>query len=331
MRQVYPTNEVFHLWAHQTQESARNSPNVHFTGPELYSYSTTIAAIIDNIVYISENNMSVTTAKHISKARQASHHMEQFSTTAFRSGSNPRLTHEAMILPAARSAVQTLEHELGREKTRKQTKLNVIAAYIQERERITKHAARFNASVIMPEMTLSDTVISEYQAAKAASEAAKEASRIKAQKKQQREDNKQFNIWLTTGAGSCPYSFRERNNDFITIKGDYVTYKNQKDYPEQAINQPVLKISTSQGAECPLDHAVKALRFWESRIIKPEHGHNPNGDRFNTYHTNGHKIPLGVFTLDSIDEAGTVKAGCHTFSTKEIQRFINQWKEVLKP
>lgn len=314
MRHVFPTDQVIHIWAHQGQESARNGSNVHFNGPALYSYSTTIAAIIDGIVYISDINMSITTAKHIRAAGSATRHLEQFRTTAFWFGSNPRLTHEAMIQPAARSAVQTLEYALTNSKTRKATKERQVQEYIQERERITTHAARFNVSVFMPEMTAGPEAVAQYQEAKRIADEKKEAARLKAQKKQQREDKKQFKVWLTTGAGRCPYSFQERGNDFITLKPDSLLI---------AAGTAQYKIVTSQGAECPLDHAVKALKFWSSRL------NSPFGKKFEPYHTNGHKIPLGHFTLDSIDESGTVKAGCHTFTAKEIQRFINQWREVL--
>lgn len=316
--------QVAHAWAHG---AAAKGGNLKSDGVSLTSYYTTIAAIIDGVYYISANTMSPSTGRHISYARQAVPgewpNPNVFFTTAFSwSGSNPALTHEAMILPAARSAVSHLEYELGRAKTKKKTKLDAIAAYIQERERIVAHAARFNVQVIMPEMVLSDDAINQYQEQKRIAEEKKEAARIKAQKKQQKEDKKQFNIWLTTGAGRCPSSFIERGNDFITIKSTLAPRAdNQQDYDMSA---HIYTVSTSQGAECPLEHAVKALRFYKSLEL---------GDKapfvYQPYHTNGHKIPLGHFTLESIDEAGTVKAGCHTFTAKEISRFIAQWREVL--
>ena len=336
MRNVYPTDQVIHIWAHQGQESARNGSNVSFDGPALYSYSTTIAAIIDGIVYISDNNMSVTTAKHIRAASSATRHLEQFRTTAFSwFGNNPRLTHDAMIQPAARDAVKTLNYALENTKTRKQTKLNAIMAYIQERERIVTHAARFNVSVNMPDIQAGPEAIAEYQERKAAERAAAEAVRLKAQKKQQKEDAKQFKIWLTTGAGRCPASYSRavsyygtttgagRGTDFITLKPDSLLI---------AAGTAQYKIVTSQGAECPLDHAIKALRFWIKSNYQERDtltGSARYTQRWTPYHTNGHKIPLGIFTLDSIDESGTVKAGCHTFTAAEIQRFIDQWREVL--
>src|SRR3990167_11282137 len=38
-RHVFPTDEIPHKWAHQTQEEARNPQgNLYFRGPTLYSY-----------------------------------------------------------------------------------------------------------------------------------------------------------------------------------------------------------------------------------------------------------------------------------------------------
>ena len=318
MRYVYPTDQVIHLWAHQSQDSARNGSTVHFDGPELYSYSTTIAAIIDGIVYISENNMSASTAKHICMASSATSHMDRFSTCAFSwSGRNPSLTHEAMILPCVKAAEDTLKYALQNTRTRAKTKLAAIVAYNNEKQRIQGHAGRFHVALpVMTEIEAAPDAVKKYEEAAAAATHLREVARIKAQKKQQKEDKKQFDIWLATGAGRCPYSFHERGNDFITIK---IVDNNRTD--ETGAKYEII---TSQGARCPLNHAVKALKFYRSRDISDH-----NTILFTPYHTNGHKIPLGVFTLDSIDEAGTVKAGCHTFTAQEIDRFINQWQEVL--
>jgi hypothetical protein len=68
-------------------------------------------------------------------------------------------------------------------------------------------------------------------------------------------------------------------------------------------------LQTSRGARVPLDHAVKAFR-----VIKRLR------DKGQTYERNGHTIHLGHFALDSIDNAGNVRAGCHTVEWEEIAR-----------
>lgn len=319
MRNVYPTDQVIHIWAHQGQESARNGSNVRFNGKLLYSYSTVIAQLEtapdgSQWAFLSSESLTPTTGNHVSRSRSATRHLNQFYTSAFSSWSGYGRNFKELIEPAAAAAMRELENKLSG-KHIKRTKENAILHYINERARIMPVAQLFNVAITMPDIQAGPEAVAEYQERKAAEQAAAELIRLKAQKKQQKEDKKTFQVWLTTGAGRCPYSFQERGNDFITIKN----------YDKSAA-ATTRYVVTSQGAECPLDHVVKALRFWEGKKI---YGDSGLVFSFEPYHTNGHKIPLGHFTLDSIDEAGTVKAGCHTFSAKEIQRFINQWKEVL--
>lgn len=70
MRRVVSSKEVYHLWAHQTQDEARNSSHsVSFTGACAYSYRATIAKRVElpgraGVVLFSSHKWSVTTAKH---------------------------------------------------------------------------------------------------------------------------------------------------------------------------------------------------------------------------------------------------------------------------
>jgi hypothetical protein len=106
MRHVFPTSEVFHLWAHQTQSDARNGArNVFFEGPTIYSYRRTwpLARIYTKkrapkgalthpnvllnatqqaqardegiMVLTNSTRYSVTTAKHQSHANRAVSHL----------------------------------------------------------------------------------------------------------------------------------------------------------------------------------------------------------------------------------------------------------------
>ena len=100
-----------------------------------------------------------------------------------------------------------------------------------------------------------------------------------------------FESWLRGETSSCPYAYRSMREAFLTIRGNIVY--------------------TSQNCEAPLDHVKKALAFYDA-APRP-------------YKTNGHKIHLGHYTLDEIDENGNVKAGCHLFTAAEIERFRKDW------
>lgn len=85
---VYPTREIAHLWAHQTQPAARNQiRNFYFDGDTIYSYGShfPIARLIkvawqsgrgndERCVFFTTRGYSVTTAKHISFVRRAIPH-----------------------------------------------------------------------------------------------------------------------------------------------------------------------------------------------------------------------------------------------------------------
>ncbi len=306
--------QVAHAWAHG--HSGKGS-NLTTDGVDLKSYSTVIAKTINGVHFISLDNMTPTTSKHLGYAKRAVSY-QYFASPGFDMRLNwPDLSAAGLIKAAAERARADIERIFS-SRARQGTKLYAAERYTARRDEILAMAARFDVQITMPEYVASPEEIAAYQEKKKAADAAKEAARVKEQKKRQKEDKKQLDIWLTTGAGRCPGSYIERGNDFITLKPDSLLI---------AAGTAQYKIITSQGAECPLDHAVKALRFYNTRRrdILQDDGRG----LFHAWKTDGHKIPLGIFTLDSIDEAGTVKAGCHTFSAAEIQRFINQWREVL--
>lgn len=83
MIQVFPTNEIPHKWAHQTQESARNpGGNLYFKGATIYSYrdSWPLARIYgpkrdgSRLVLTNCERYSKTTAAHQSAANTAVSH-----------------------------------------------------------------------------------------------------------------------------------------------------------------------------------------------------------------------------------------------------------------
>lgn len=77
MKQVFPTDEIAHIWATQSQESARNSQgNFYFEGGTIYSYGKhfPIATIEGHDVFFTLGSYSNTTARHINNARAAVSH-----------------------------------------------------------------------------------------------------------------------------------------------------------------------------------------------------------------------------------------------------------------
>lgn len=80
-RHTFSNNEIAHVWAHQQQESGRNSNGtIFFEGPWIYSYGHhfPMAVLIgDHDVIISKATYSSTTSNHKSLVRQATRHLTQ--------------------------------------------------------------------------------------------------------------------------------------------------------------------------------------------------------------------------------------------------------------
>jgi len=76
MRNVVTTDEISHLWAHQTQESARATSAMSFHGPNFKSYNEVIAGIAINrtgqkAFLVTAHTFSVTTSRHLSNVRES--------------------------------------------------------------------------------------------------------------------------------------------------------------------------------------------------------------------------------------------------------------------
>jgi hypothetical protein len=72
MKNVYPSDELCHLWANAAQPSARNAnSSMSFEGGTLYSYRTAIAAKLGGFVLLSDTTYTPTTSKHQTYAGRA--------------------------------------------------------------------------------------------------------------------------------------------------------------------------------------------------------------------------------------------------------------------
>lgn len=76
MRTVVNNSEVYHLWAHQSQDHARGKGSVSFREKDAYSYNTVIGRIIERegkhrVYVVDTSRHSSTTSKHQSYLRSA--------------------------------------------------------------------------------------------------------------------------------------------------------------------------------------------------------------------------------------------------------------------
>lgn len=84
------TAKVAHIWAHQTQSTARYRDNFRCDGALLFSYSTRVGHIVrrpnpdknrigELVAFLTGETYSVTTSRHMGGAWQATRHMERYA------------------------------------------------------------------------------------------------------------------------------------------------------------------------------------------------------------------------------------------------------------
>jgi hypothetical protein len=304
MRIVVDSRQVAHLWAHQAQGHARNDGNtVHFQGPDFYSYSTVIAHLDleKKVAFISNHSHSPTTSIHQGHAHRAirGNDYKVYSSDWSRRGCYFPGVEQVIKMEA--EDLQELFKSLDRWRERL---VYEIGYYNARREELQEIATLYGFNLPdlpdIPEKLIEKARAYEQKAEERRQQREKE--QIERAAKARIEYKKDFDKWLNGEPGSyCPRAF----------------YKTG-DPPTMSLTVRDETVYTSAGAQAPLDHVAKAVKFWLSR-------RNQDGT-FKPYQTNGHTIHLGSFKMESISETGTVKAGCHVFTRGEIERFINRWE-----
>ncbi len=72
---------------------------------------------------------------------------------------------------------------------------------------------------------------------------------------------------------------------------------------DESAQHAVAMVETSRGAQVPVSHAIRGLRFVRAVVARGE-----------AFQTNGHTFHLGHYKIDRIDVDGTLTAGCHVIS-----------------
>ena len=286
IKEVQPTDMVAHLWAHQTQEHARNGAgrdyNFYFNGDTIYSYGShfPIARHVTNkrgeaAVLMTTKGYSSTTGGHIWSVKRAVGHLTVFNIENV-VGTKPA---DEMARYGEKLAKLATEYEKSR--TRKP---EVLARIIDTVKEANLFASFFGIKRRFKQPAKAEEMLEECKGiAKKNADAKRRAIRAEERKKQEAVDK-----WVRGETDQRPY--HTMNGEVrLRVKGDVV--------------------ETTMGAQVPLTHAVKAFK-----AIKTCH------DKKKTFETNGRTIRLGNFRIDRIDEEGNVVAGCHHIKWSEIER-----------
>jgi hypothetical protein len=297
-RHVFSNREIPHLWAHQTQDEARNGTgSFYFRGATIYSYGShfPIATHVTNaqgqraILFTSDKN-SVTTSQHMSAVRHSiPSDVPVFTAPCQHFGfseAEDTYQHERNIKHYTVEVADNLS-------TCARARSSWNKEYRHERAvELRKEALAYASFFGLPEPVIDPVpdLDSEKMAAirsREAQAAAKKASETRRKAEEERLH------WEATAEQwrrgeyyhYLPYSLPT----MLRIEGEEVV--------------------TSRGARFPITHAKRALALVRAVMARGE-----------DWSRNGHSCHLGHYSIDWIEANGTVHAGCHIVSWSEIER-----------
>lgn len=342
---VVTNSQVAHLWAHQSQSSARSgNGNASFDGATLYSYSTPIANIVtDNhgvkVALIDTATYSVTTSGHQSSARSAVHNVMDSYQVPFIGvyggriysrdgrGENYHAANVAHFVELFRGDLKTYL------RSRDEWRIKYSLERATERpEMIRGYVERFGVVVELPDFAAEIAAAQEKRAAKDAKantpaqvekREKEKAARVERARRDYREVRGIYGEGWREPWRSCsdsiftPEDQAARSARLVALHADKLAgwragANVQLPYSLRSENGALLRlmgnrIQTSQGAEFPVEHGRRAFPLI-ARIRNLGRGWKANGEQ----------IPLGHFKIDSVAPNGDVTAGCHFVKWEEI-------------
>ena len=301
MRHIYPNREIPHLWAHQSQDEARNSTgSLYFEGPTIYSYGShfPIARHVTNVrgekaVLFTTAHHSVTTSGHCSAVAGAiPPNVPVFRVPHLQNSWGELSDHADNV----ESYVRRISELLGKAKRARTNREWLEREALALREQLRGYLAFFDqVAVTPPESGELDTLaawIREHE--REERQRREEAARV-AEEVRRRDQAEQIQRFL---AGDPHASYIPGVSPMLRVVGD--------------------EVETSLGARFPVEHAIRGLA-----LVR---GVRASGRE---YVRNGHAIHLGNYVVDRIEPNGTVHAGCHVVRWEEIERIAPELSAAI--
>jgi len=230
VKYVHPEGMVAHLWAHKSQEEARNKlGNFFFCGDTIYSYGNhfPIAKHVTrkgkSAILFTTRDYSATTRGHKWTVEGACSHLPTFHVDNVNSPNQRKQFEE----------YRERFNELARKYVKsRQNKPWVLT----ELQKVVKEANAFSAFFAL-RVRLTLPAESDMAAECKAIETKQREAKRREEAKREREAAEHIKKWVSGESDSCPYVGAIR----LRIRGD--------------------ELQTSHGARVPLAHAVKAFRI----------------------------------------------------------------------
>lgn len=291
-RYVVSNSQVPHLWANQSQASARGNGSISFDGSTLYSYAAVIGELVQtsdgsSVALLVSRRWSNSTGKHQSYAQRAVYHLTSFTVpqiSPIDHGANL-----AYLVQQYRDAVAAGFRKRG------------MSDHNFESVREQGAAARLYAETFALEH---DALPIEHDIAELdAYHNSDEKQALRAVKREQE--------------ARAKIAAREARKAGIAIEvAEWRTGARHALARDAAVDDDggaLLRIAgntlqTSLGAEVPLPHAVAVFK----RVAACR-------DAGAAWQRNGDTLRVGSFQVDAINADGSFKAGCHSFNWSEIE------------
>lgn len=320
IRHVFPSDEIPHLWAHQSQDSARAS-RIFFEGLTIYSYGHhfPIARIVYSnhtrekdrkkaILFTSEG-YSNSTGKHKNLVRRAISHELVFTVPlSERYGMD---TDSAVHFRHYQEEVNSEYEKAKKAREYSESHYNQMMSQFQEACAYAKFF-RIKCPVKLP---VTGRKLREFQDEVGRKVRHAEELRLSRIERQPELDRKRREKWEKKNQELLAH-LAVQMEDWKNGVSDYpprLPYQRGMGYQSRQL--PVMlrikgdEVQTSMGARFPVTHAIRGLALVESCISSKRE-----------YKRNGHTVHLGNYSIDRVSAEGTVYAGCHVVEWREIER-----------
>lgn len=351
---VFDTGEIPHLWAHKVQANARNAQgNLYFDGDTIYSYGGHFPIarhVVDNpskknpksAVLFTTRSYSNTTSGHISAVRSSiPRDLPVFHVY------NPALSLRESLACYV-SAVQ--EYAKSASERKLETKRNEDVQKALSRIAECKAFCKFFALKLPTFVKLPKIDADKLKKQKDAQQAREDARNAKRRAEQERwasERKAESDAW--DASGICQHTpahayhskwecDRLREDEEWEAKRDEIIAAWRNGDPnarlrdayrlpvmlrirtfgaDADVQHAVAVVETSRGAQVPVSHALRGLRFVRAVVARGE-----------AFQTNGKTFHLGHYKIDRIETDGTLTAGCHVIPYSEIERIAPELERI---
>lgn len=293
-----------HVWAQQSQDLGY-SDHMRFEKDTLYSYRTPIA----RIVKLSVGSVALVTSERYSITTSSKHMPLVFRSLpetikAFRV---PNVTANRASEHAYNLANLVAEYHKRCAQFRRM--LSDPYSYDSIEELSATAYAYAEAFALDPpaiNATADIEAIKAYRAAREARNSTPEGIAKRERAKAKREEyraNREARDRAKRAEAIAEAVTRFRNGD---PRQGYIGGRDAGNGALLRVSASGAHVETSQGATVPVDDAKRAIAF-----VRKFAGR--------TWHRNGERFRIGDFQLDSIDEGGNIRAGCHYIERAEIE------------